>query len=791
MPLVHNRLKIPTGLLLAILTLLPLQSAEALEKVTLQLKWSHAFQFAGYYAAKEKGYYRDAGLDVQFSEAKPDSDVVKSVVSGEAQYGVGTSSLLLARNAGKPVVVIAVVFQHSPLVLVAAKDKAAQSIHDLVGHRVMVEPQSDELLAYLKQGGISSDRLTLLPHSFNYQSLLHGSVAAMSAYSTNELYYLNQAGFSYQVYTPRSIGIDFYGDNLFTTEQEIKLNPKRVAAFRAASLRGWQYAMQHQDEIAHLIYSRYSKQHPVEFYKFEAAAMEPLLRYDLIEIGYMHPGRWRHIADIYADRGLLPAGISLDGFLYDPDGKIALYRLYLSIVLLLVGVTAVTGIAFYIYRMNRHLKQAVKQSKQVTEELAQREELWRTIIKASPDGISITSLEGGVKHASDKLLAMFGYDSEEEVKTRNLFEFIAPEYREKAATRIGLMLNGEYTGTADYLMVRKDGSRFYVESNAEILRDGEGNPRELFFVNRDITERKQIEARLRSLSVAIEQGPVTVVITDAQCTIQYVNPTFTMITGYTADEVVGKTPRILKSDKTDPSVYASLWSTLSSGTTWVGEFINKRKNGELFWEEAHIAPVFDASGTVQQYVAVKLDISDRKRVEEQVTHLAQYDTLTDLPNRTLFSDRLQQALALAQRDGNRLALMFVDLDHFKPVNDTYGHAVGDLLLKQVAQRMRDLVRASDTLGRIGGDEFLVLLPKVEGASDARLVAEKLRQALEAPFAVDGHTLQISACIGIAIYPDHGDEEKMLFHHADLAMYSAKQKSRNAVQVFHEQMREAS
>jgi ABC-type nitrate/sulfonate/bicarbonate transport system substrate-binding protein len=201
------------------------EPAQALETVNLQFKWSHAFQFAGYYAALEQGYYREAGLDVRLLEAGPGIDALESVLSGQAQYGVGTSSLLLARAAGKPVVVLAVVFQHSPLVLVARQDLATpgtQGIHDLVGKRVMIEPQSDELFAYLKQEGIGLDRLVQVPHSFEPEDLIAGRVDAMSAYVTNEPYYLEASGLAYQTYTPRSAGIDFYGDNLFTTEQELK-----------------------------------------------------------------------------------------------------------------------------------------------------------------------------------------------------------------------------------------------------------------------------------------------------------------------------------------------------------------------------------------------------------------------------------------------------------------------------------------------------------------------------------------------------------------------------------------
>lgn len=342
--------------------LLPAGSAGALEKVSLQLKWTHAFQFAGYYAALEKGYYRDAGLDVQLLEATPGIDPVEAVLKDRAQYGVGTSSLLLARKASKPVVALAVIFQHSPLVMVAREDKASkgtQGIHDLVGKRVMIEPQSDELVAYLKQEGVLLDHLRLLPHSFEPKDLIEGRVDAMSAYVSNELFYLDRANFSYQVYTPRTGGIDFYGDNLFTTEQELNAHPERVRAFREASLRGWQYAMQHPEEIADLIVSQYSSRHPRDFYLFEAQRMVALLRPDLIEVGYMSRGRWQHIANTYADLGLLPRDYKLDGFIYEPAVPLDLTRFYVALLLL----ATVSAIALYIHRINRRLSRALQESR--------------------------------------------------------------------------------------------------------------------------------------------------------------------------------------------------------------------------------------------------------------------------------------------------------------------------------------------------------------------------------------------------------------------------------------------
>ena len=211
-------------LLLLLAALLPLP-ASALEKVTLQLKWKHQFQFAGYYAAKELGYYREAGLDVNIIEAGPETDPVKEVLAGRAQYGVSNSALVLARAQGKPVVALAVIFQHSPFILAARRDDGIRTVHDLVGKRLMVEPHADEVFAYLRKEGVSEKRLVILPHSFDHQDLIDGRIDVLTAYSTDEPFFFLRKKFAYLEFSPRAAGIDFYGDNLFTSTNRSRATP--------------------------------------------------------------------------------------------------------------------------------------------------------------------------------------------------------------------------------------------------------------------------------------------------------------------------------------------------------------------------------------------------------------------------------------------------------------------------------------------------------------------------------------------------------------------------------------
>lgn len=305
----------------------------------------------------------------------------------------------------------------------------------------------------------------------------------------------------------------------------------------------------------------------------------------------------------------------------------------------------------------------------------------------------------------------------------------------------------------------------------------------------DITERHEREEALRLAATVFDIVDEALMVTDPDNHIVAVNPAFSVVTGYRADEVLGRDPRLLSAGAQPAAEFAALWEALGTRGSWQGEIWNRHKNGEVYVVWLSIKVVRDTHGNLTHYVAVFSDISERKAREADILHQAHHDPLTDLPNRALFGERLQQALLRARRENARMALMFLDLDKFKPVNDTLGHAVGDQLLKEVALRLTGNVRESDIVARIGGDEFVVLLPTVGGDSDALPVSRKLIETLEQPFEVAGYTLNISGSIGIALYPEHGDDEKTLIKHADIAMYHAKHQGRGQAVFYHAEMHE--
>lgn len=418
---------------------------------------------------------------------------------------------------------------------------------------------------------------------------------------------------------------------------------------------------------------------------------------------------------------------------------------------------------------------------QRTNELAESQMMLDAITNQSIEGISVTDINGHFTFVNNAFCKMLGY-SEKELQSMSVFDIKAPEqdrsFFEKTKTsKEGLPIR---------ILLQKKNKTIFV---SEVIGKGiqiSSIPHMLGII-RDITDLVQKEQNIRILSQAVEQTPMSIIITDTKGNIEYVNHAFELITGYTMAEVEGKNPRILKSGNTPVSVYKELWGAISSGQTWELEMENRKKNGEIFWERGHFAPVTDEYGTIQHYLAIKEDITIQKQQQEKITHQAHFDTLTDLPNRFLALDRLSHLLLEGERADYKSAVLFLDLDDFKKINDTLGHATGDKLLIEVATRLLNVIRSGDTVGRLGGDEFLILLGGLKNATEAGLVAEAILKRITKTFLIEGRRLMLSASIGIAIAPDDGDIPADLLRDADAAMYNAKALGRNTYSYFTDEM----
>jgi diguanylate cyclase (GGDEF)-like protein/PAS domain S-box-containing protein len=327
----------------------------------------------------------------------------------------------------------------------------------------------------------------------------------------------------------------------------------------------------------------------------------------------------------------------------------------------------------------------------------------------------------------------------------------------------------------------KDGTIMPIELSTSETRIG--NQRMFIGIVRDIKERQLAEEEMRKLSSAVDQTADSIIITDNAGTIQYVNPAFERATGYGRDEAIGGTPAIVRSGIHDKVFYRRLWNTILKGEVFRDVFVNKKKDGSLFYEEKSITPIKSPDGAVTHFVSAGKDITDRMRTQERLDYLAHHDPLTNLPNRTLFMDRLQQAMARARRHRRMVAVLFLDLDRFKVINDTLGHDVGDRLLQAMAHRLRHSVREGDTIARLGGDECAVLVEDASAVSDIPAVASKILNTLARPFTLDNHELFVTTSIGVSLFPEDGEDAHTLLKHADVAMYRAKEKGRNTYQFF--------
>jgi diguanylate cyclase (GGDEF)-like protein/PAS domain S-box-containing protein len=339
--------------------------------------------------------------------------------------------------------------------------------------------------------------------------------------------------------------------------------------------------------------------------------------------------------------------------------------------------------------------------------------------------------------------------------------------------------------------VRRDGTRFPVLLDITTLRDAQGQPSKRVASVLDITERLRAQAELRIAATAFESQE-GIIIAGADRVIQRVNRAFSKITGYSAAEAVGRTPKMLQSGRHDRDFYTAMWKTIHDDGVWQGELTSRRRNGELFTERLLISAVHDEKGEVVHYVGTFSDITEEQQAKAQAKHLTYFDVLTELPNRSLLEDRVKHVLAANRRGGELGALLMLDLDHFKKINDSHGHLAGDAVLVEVAQRMRLMIGEGDTLARFSGDKFVVLIEDLEGdplqaAHRAAALAEKLRSGVSRPFRVAGQEMVCTVSLGATIFRAEGKTVGALLKEAELAMYRAKTKGRNTVCMFEPQM----
>lgn len=332
-------------------------------------------------------------------------------------------------------------------------------------------------------------------------------------------------------------------------------------------------------------------------------------------------------------------------------------------------------------------------------------------------------------------------------------------------------------------LTKADGSVGYILANYIPDINSQGEVSGIFIQASDVTELKDAQTQLELAASVFENTAEGIAVTDVHGVFLSVNPAFTAITGYTMAEAIGQTPRILRSNRHDSAFYAAMWQDMNTHGRWKGDIWNRRKDGEVYLQRMTVSMIRGSGGNAVRYVSVFSDITDVWHKDEFLKHLAFHDALTDLPNRSLLMELLHHQVITAGREQSGLALMFLDLDRFKSVNDTFGHAVGDDLLKTVAQRLLVLVRQSDTVARLGGDEFVIKLDKPASKDEIAVIAKRAIAAINAPMEFGGETIQVGASIGIAVFPVDGQTPDELIRNADTAMYAAKAAGKNTFRFY--------
>ncbi len=651
-----------------------------LARVSLQLKWYHQFQFAGYYAAIAKGYYHAAGLEVELREYEPGLNYIDSVLQGRADFGTAGSELLLRRMQGAPVVALAAIMQHSANVILSLREQGIFSPHDLIGKRVIMAPSGQpDLLAMLLNEGVAREQLILPELNWDMAELMEGRIDATAAYVTNTPFFLKQRDIPYSIMEPRSYGVDFYGDCLFTTRQLADKRPELVQAFLQASLKGWEYALQHPEEVVDLILTRYGSGKSREHLLYEAATLRQLVLPDLVQVGHMNPGRWQHMAKSYEALGMATADYSLEGFQFRPPdfNATALRVLQWGGGALIVVLLLSAWLAFFSARLKRavrmrtaelsslnaELRREIAVRQQVEEALRESEEALRAMSDASMDAMIMTDGYGKISFWSKGAERMFGYTSQEALG-RGVHELVA-----------------------------------------------------------ETKDRRRAEVGLRQFSVSGE------------------------------GQVIGQTM----------------------------DYLARRKDGSVFPVEVAVTS-FHHGGQWCAVASVR-DATQRKRTEERLVELANTDELTGAANRRRFMELATQELERSRRYGRELALVMFDLDHFKQINDQWGHEAGDKALRVFVDEVRHELRGTDLVARFGGEEFLIMLPET-GLDGARRVAERIRCRVEnLRIMIEGRELRFTVSAGVARLTTGMTSLDALIKQSDDALYRAKDKGRNRVEAW--------
>ena len=874
------------------------------ETVRLQLKGEHAFQFAGYYAAKEKGFYTELGLDVHILEHNPKLSVIKQVISNEVQYGIGDTGIIVQYAQGSPIHALAAIFQHDPLVFVSKKSIGITNLGELEDKRIMVNGKINEFnsqeaifRALLLHAGLSKDKVTLIPQSANFQDLIENKADVVSFNLTNQLFYLKNKKVEINLINPQNYGLDFYGDILYTSQTELTEHPNRVQRFRQASLKGWEYALENPEEIIQIIYKKYHSRSSVAHLRFEAEETSKLIQPDSIPLGEILFNRLRRIADTFTELKVtrnisdselnrfiieLPQTVNLSPkewqwLQQNPKIRLGIDQNFAPYEWLdendeYKGITADyiriletrLGVHFDIINGKQSWPDLLKAAKEnkldILFSLIKTPERATYLDFTEPYFISpaiivtgqaqgyIGSLQrlNGKKvaiqkgHSTQELLSKY-YPKISLILTNSIKEALKRVSEGKAHAYVGDAISASY-------MMKKEGfSNLMFSGQTEYKSEFRiGIPKENPELHSILTkalasisleERNEVyhrwmgmkysqgvkyktiikyiigifilfalfiywivrlhrsESALRrsetKLKAMFDAEPECIKVISADGKLLQMNPAGLVMfeTQNNPSAIIGQQTENLIIPE-NRQAFRNMNERVHKGETEQLVYQIESLKGNRRWVETHAVPLIDPFSGKTSILAVTHDITEKKQADETIWKHANFDSLTNLPNRRMFHDLLLHEIKVSDRSGCPLALLFLDLDHFKEVNDELGHQIGDTLLQEAANRIISCVREIDIVSRLSGDEFTVILSELEGKLSVEHIAEKIIRILNKPFKLGNDLAYISASIGISIYPDDAKNINDLIADADSAMYTAKNAGRNRFSYFTQSMHAA-
>ncbi|BAK73541.1 diguanylate cyclase [Arcobacter sp. L] len=861
------------------------------EKVTLQLKWFHQFQFAGYYAAKEKGFYDEVGLDVEIKERDLKFNNIEQVIKGESQYGVADSALFLYKITNEPVVIVAPIFQHSANVLISLKNSGIDSPYDLNNKNISIYANSTDsftILAMLKKLGIKPN---FLPErkSDDYLKLITKQIDLTSAYLSNEPFYFKEKDIDINVIDPIFYGFDFYGDMLFTNKEEAINHPLRVEKFKRATLKGWEYALNHKEEIVQLIYNKYSAKKSIEHLMFEADVIQKMIDIKNVPLGTLDKGRFKYISDLYKDYGLDNKNLNVKDFIFDEfENHLNLTKEELNFIKNKKEITYCIDPNWMPFEKNiesKHIGITADYFKIFQEELSipfkfvpttnwseslsfienkkcdflsllivseKRKKFLNftkpylqspLVVVTRNDEIFISSIldienkkVGIVKDYAFIEILKEKYpnlnivevkdieDGLNRVKSKELYGFIdtlttvAYMIQNKYVTQ--LKISGKFDETLDLSIgtryneplltnifnkvinsVSSEDKQIIINKYTSIKVEEKMDYKQIvlwvlgtiflfgiilfIFINanlkltKEIRKREEIEKRLKSFNELIDENIISS-STDLRGYITDVSNAFCRISKYSREELIGKNQNIVRHPDMSSEVYKELWKTISSNKIWEGEIKDRAKDGTDYWIHIKITPKFDEFNNKIGYISIKQDITDKKIIEE----ISITDGLTNLYNQRYFNDFSQKFINSAKRENHFISFLIIDVDYFKQYNDTYGHLMGDNVLKKVATALKDYSsRSDDYCFRLGGEEFGILF-KSKNQEKAFQFAKMILENIE-NLKIEHKSSIVSKYITVSmgLFSDYSKniiDIDDIYKKADKMLYLAKETGRNRV-----------